>query len=209
MLSAVSGATAPRRRPTSPPHGLTLCPHGPHPPTLQFFYSGVPWESEAREYVAQTLNAATGSSKTRADVIAVSAMEGVGVAEALLKYHALSSTQYHIPYTNVRTIANWLHQPITQVGTWLPGCSIIGGLAAAAVESPYPTCLSVPVLPILSTATATADTLYCYCYCCHSLLQCAAACLLPSLGALPLPACMWTTCCTAWCTSCFTDCTAW
>lgn len=41
-------------------------------------------------------------------------------SEALLKYQALSSTTRKIPYTNVRALSNWLHQPVTQVGLRWP-----------------------------------------------------------------------------------------
>uniref|UniRef100_A0A7S0RA27 Nucleoside phosphorylase domain-containing protein n=1 Tax=Chlamydomonas leiostraca TaxID=1034604 RepID=A0A7S0RA27_9CHLO len=88
----------------------------------QFFYSGVPWELKARDYAADTLRAAgvAGDSVTARDVIAVSAMEGIGVAEALLRYHGLATTPRKIPYTHVRTLSNWLHQPVAQVkpGVW-------------------------------------------------------------------------------------------
>lgn len=68
----------------------------------QFFYNGVPWELKAREYAADTLHAASaelqaagngtrlsvarplGSAKV-ADLVAVSAMEAVGVSEVRTK----------------------------------------------------------------------------------------------------------------------------
>lgn len=114
----------------------------------QFFYSGSPWELKARDYAAATLTAAwdllaAGAANdsqgqaddssggrhrrqarpaavTAADMIAVSAMEGVGVSEALLRYHALSTTRRPIPFTNVRTLSNWMIQPIvqSQPGVW-------------------------------------------------------------------------------------------
>ncbi|KAL6760862.1 hypothetical protein V8C86DRAFT_2546614 [Haematococcus lacustris] len=86
----------------------------------QFFFSGVPWEVKARDYAAQTLAAALGGTWSAADVLAVSAMEGIGVAEALLKYHQLAHTRRKIPYTHVRTLSNWLHPPVHQVrpGVW-------------------------------------------------------------------------------------------
>ncbi len=111
----------------------------------------MPWETKARDYAAEVINAALGpppgSPRTSADVIAVSAMEvtcvpacsrtcaklawmlhpshavphassvpqGIGVGEALLKYHGLQTTRRRIPYTHVRTLSNWLHQPVQQV----------------------------------------------------------------------------------------------
>ncbi len=54
--------------------------------------------------------------------------------EALLKYNKLASTSYAIPYANVRTLSNWMHQPVAQVGqgqSWMhqPG-------AGAEVDAP-------------------------------------------------------------------------
>ncbi|EFJ50281.1 hypothetical protein VOLCADRAFT_89239 [Volvox carteri f. nagariensis] len=95
----------------------------------QFFFTGAPWEIKARDYAAQAIATAlvygkrgSGSrdSLSAREVIAVSAMEGVGVAEALEKYHRLSTTKRRIPYTNVRTLSNWVHQPVGKVaeGEW-------------------------------------------------------------------------------------------
>jgi hypothetical protein len=44
----------------------------------------------ARNYTAQTLNLATGGTLTQADVIAVSAMEAVGVAPAIELHNQIS-----------------------------------------------------------------------------------------------------------------------
>ncbi|KAG2438952.1 hypothetical protein HYH02_010745 [Chlamydomonas schloesseri] len=87
----------------------------------QFFFTGAPWEIKARDYAAQAISTALGFAKPGSgardsvdatEVIAVSAMEGVGVAEALEKYHRLDSTPRRIPYTNVRTLSNWIHHPV-------------------------------------------------------------------------------------------------
>ncbi|KAJ9507064.1 hypothetical protein QJQ45_004663 [Haematococcus lacustris] len=90
------------------------------PAVVAVDHSGVPWEVKARDYAAQTLAAALGGTWSAADVLAVSAMEGIGVAEALLKYHQLAHTRRKIPYTHVRTLSNWLHPPVQQVrpGVW-------------------------------------------------------------------------------------------
>ncbi|GFR47452.1 hypothetical protein Agub_g9177, partial [Astrephomene gubernaculifera] len=108
----------------------------------QFFFTGAPWEIKARDYAAEAISAALGfgsrgnsnsnNSSSRGttagsrgqqqqqlgadQVIAVSAMEGVGVSEALLKYHRLDSTPRRIPYTSVRTASNWVHPPLGKVG---------------------------------------------------------------------------------------------
>ncbi|GAX73669.1 hypothetical protein CEUSTIGMA_g1120.t1 [Chlamydomonas eustigma] len=139
----------------------------------QLFFNGSPWELKARDYAAETLNAALkhmaavelkvrGSSSasqkehmlggglaswkqaklnlplgevheeqttledlskkavTADSMIAVSAMEGVGVSEAFMRYHALSTTLSPIPFTHIRTLSNWMLQPIQQVspGVW-------------------------------------------------------------------------------------------
>jgi hypothetical protein len=42
--------------------------------------SGVPFELKARDYAAETLTAALGVTRTSRDVLAVSAMEAIGVA---------------------------------------------------------------------------------------------------------------------------------
>jgi hypothetical protein len=54
---------------------------------------------KARDYAAETLTAALpdGPRYSAQDVIAVSAMEGIGVGEALLKYHGLASTHRYRP----------------------------------------------------------------------------------------------------------------
>lgn len=47
----------------------------------QYFWSGAPWEIVARAYVAETLNLATKSSSfAQNNVLAVSAMEGIGLS---------------------------------------------------------------------------------------------------------------------------------
>lgn len=86
----------------------------------QFFYSGVPWDMTARNYSALTINLAFNTSLTAHDVIAVSAMEAVGVAQTLDAYNALNNTKYKIPYVFVRGNSDWLHQPVMQLadGTW-------------------------------------------------------------------------------------------
>ena len=47
-------------------------------------------------------------------------LQGVGVSEALLRYHALSTTRQPVPFTNVRTLSNWLVPPLVQTspGVW-------------------------------------------------------------------------------------------
>lgn len=45
----------------------------------------------------------------------MSAMEGVGVAEAIERYHGLASTLRRVPYTNIRTASNLIHHPVAQV----------------------------------------------------------------------------------------------
>lgn len=90
------------------------------PPTVcqetdgQFFYSGIPWDITARDYVAQGINLAFGysgnASKTGLDVIAVSAMEAIGFGEAFERYHRKPDVK-KIPYTTVRGNSNWLHHP--------------------------------------------------------------------------------------------------
>lgn len=101
--------------------------------------SGVPYEMRSREYVAHTINLGLNHSSasepraalaspisraanvSRADVVAIAAMEGVGLAEAVLKYNLLASTARAVPFTNVRAMSNWLHQPLKQVRGWAEG----------------------------------------------------------------------------------------
>ncbi|CAL8467166.1 g6702 [Coccomyxa elongata] len=77
----------------------------------QFFYSGVPWDMVARNYTAQTLILATGKSLTQYDVIAVSAMEAVGVAPAINLHNGMSGYD-QVPYVFVRANSDYLYQPI-------------------------------------------------------------------------------------------------
>lgn len=136
-VAAAAGQQPPTLSPTAPPNvwDYTQCMEVDG----QFFFSGSPWELKAREYAAETLNAALAlpdlaegqaaaprlfkrlpEKVSAADMIAVSAMEGVGVSEALLRYHDLSTTRRIIPFTNVRTLSNWMLQPVTQTkpGVW-------------------------------------------------------------------------------------------
>lgn len=79
----------------------------------QFFYSGVPWEMTARTYTAQVINAAFNTTEySSRDVIGVSAMEAIGVAEALMKWHSMYPILPRIPYVAIRSTSNWLHQPV-------------------------------------------------------------------------------------------------
>ncbi|KAG1654769.1 hypothetical protein FOA52_015329 [Chlamydomonas sp. UWO 241] len=82
--------------------------------------------------VAQAAEAATrlrgGREHTSAtDMVAVSAMEAVGVSEALMRYHSLRTTRDPIPFTNVRTNSNWMVAPIERgagVGEWRVGRAV-------------------------------------------------------------------------------------
>lgn len=76
-----------------------------------------------------TINRQPLQRTNRLQVIAVSAMEGVGVGEALAKYHRLDSTQRRIPFSNVRTLSNWVHHPVTQVGRQRGGGFVRGEAA--------------------------------------------------------------------------------
>ncbi len=74
---------------------------------------------EGRDFAAQALNQAFNASiranltrpYAKEDVQMACAMEGVGVAEALQNYHALSTTTRRIPFTNVRCDAVHVHAP--------------------------------------------------------------------------------------------------
>jgi hypothetical protein len=47
----------------------------------QYFYSGAPWDNVARTYVADTLNKGYNTTSfKKTDVLAVSAMEAIGVS---------------------------------------------------------------------------------------------------------------------------------
>eukprot|EP00878_Enallax_costatus_P023242 GHUV01024710.1.p1 GENE.GHUV01024710.1~~GHUV01024710.1.p1 ORF type:complete len:157 (-),score=18.39 GHUV01024710.1:567-1037(-) len=51
----------------------------------QYFWSGAPWDMVARSYVAEALNNATGgSSYNQNNVLAVSAMEGIGLSSKFM-----------------------------------------------------------------------------------------------------------------------------
>ncbi len=77
--------------------------------------AGAPWELLARDDVASVMREAFNSTVTSADVIAVSAMEAIGLAEAMEKHHRLATTKRIIPYTNVRGMSNHLNKPPTAV----------------------------------------------------------------------------------------------
>jgi hypothetical protein len=87
------------------------------------------WEMAAREYAAAAIStalarlAASGSRQqlpagnvTCADVIAVSAMEGVGLAQAVEQYNSvLPGTARPVAHAYVRAMSDWLHQPVAKV----------------------------------------------------------------------------------------------
>lgn len=103
----------------------------------QFFWSGAPWDFNARTYVAYTLSTALGKDITPYDVIAVSAMEAVGVAAAMAKYSAIPGNP-KIPYTFVRGSSDYVHLPLSsrRVGVWdevktVPPVDFVNGYAYA------------------------------------------------------------------------------
>ncbi|KAF8058359.1 PSMD9 [Scenedesmus sp. PABB004] len=93
----------------------------------QYFFSGAPWEMVARSYVAETMNAAFGSTDfNQTNVIAVSAMEAIGLSMAVQRYNGLSGANRRIPFTVVRGMSNWLHTPLIYKGNgdWEQGALI-------------------------------------------------------------------------------------
>jgi hypothetical protein len=76
-----------------------------------------PWRQQQPGSAAWQATASTARAPnvTRADVVAVAAMEGVGLAEAVTKYNLLAAAPRAVPFTNVRAMSNWLHQPLRQV----------------------------------------------------------------------------------------------
>lgn len=86
----------------------------------QFFYSGVPWDMSARQFTASLLNEVWQGKRnfTQKNVIAVSAMEAVGMSFAIQQYNMFAKKK--LPYTVIRGNANWLHVPVTKLkdGTW-------------------------------------------------------------------------------------------
>ena len=88
----------------------------------QFFYSGVPWEMAARQYVADALNKMDGmdGSLDMTKVTAVSAMEAIGMDDAIIKYNAVQPDDKKIPTVNFRGMSNLLHHPVKQEqdGRW-------------------------------------------------------------------------------------------
>lgn len=111
-----TGLTYPQERlsQSSPPHvwSYTQCMEI----DSQFFYSGAPWDMVARSYVASTLNAAAlpgvGRTFTQRDVIAVSAMEAIGLSQGLQRYYAKRPDVPLVPFTVVRGQSNQLHEPV-------------------------------------------------------------------------------------------------
>ncbi|GFH25415.1 uncharacterized protein HaLaN_23369, partial [Haematococcus lacustris] len=81
----------------------------------QFFYSGVPWDVTARDWVSEAIRTAGFRANASAmDVVAVSAMEAIGFNQAFEQYNALARVP--IGYTSVRGNSNWLHHPVTYSG---------------------------------------------------------------------------------------------
>lgn len=89
----------------------------------QFLFSGVPWEMTARQYIADTMNAADGSDYLdMTKVTAVSAMEAIGLDDAILKYNNQQPEALKIPSVNFRGMSNMLHVPVRREddGRWSP-----------------------------------------------------------------------------------------
>jgi hypothetical protein len=89
----------------------------------QFFYSGVSWDMVARSYVAGVMRAnpifsttkhGKGIKPSQTNVVAVAAMEAIGLGFALEKYWLISGRR--IPFTTIRGMSNWDHTPIQYLG---------------------------------------------------------------------------------------------
>lgn len=123
----------------------------------QFFWSGAPWDMVARSYVADTLNVAFGgSSYSQGNVLAVSAMEGIGLSAAMERYNALSSSRgRRVPFTIVRGMSDFAVPPLQYngAGVWA---------AKAAVEDfkpGYKYAISTTSAVVLSTLQARCERL--------------------------------------------------
>eukprot|EP00775_Hariotina_reticulata_P011305 gene11305-11455_t len=93
----------------------------------QYFWAGAPWDMVARSYAAQVMNQGLATtSYNQANVLAVSAMEGIGLSMAFQQYNSLSSTRRRIPYTYVRGASDWTHSPLVHRGggLWLQGAIV-------------------------------------------------------------------------------------
>ncbi|GAB4815301.1 hypothetical protein N2152v2_002347 [Parachlorella kessleri] len=92
----------------------------------QFFYSGVPYDMQQRNTVAQVINEGLGTNVTAKDVIVVSAMEATGVAYAVDRYQKFSGRD--LPFVVVRGASNYLHTPVEKLpnGTWVPSAAAAG-----------------------------------------------------------------------------------
>ncbi|GAB4815300.1 hypothetical protein N2152v2_002346 [Parachlorella kessleri] len=86
----------------------------------QFFYSGVPYDMQQRNTVAEVINAGLGANVTAKDVIVVAAMEATGAAYAVQRHHKFSGQ--NVPFVVVRGASDYLHGPVQQLpnGTWVP-----------------------------------------------------------------------------------------
>lgn len=103
----------------------------------QFFWSGAPWDYNARQYVAYTLTTALSKPIYADEVIAVSAMEAVGVSAAMTKFHAIPGNP-KVPYTFVRGSSDYVHLPLSTDGSgvWsdietVPAVDFINGYSYA------------------------------------------------------------------------------
>lgn len=103
----------------------------------QFFWSGAPWDYNARQIIAYTLSQGLGQDIEASDVIAVSAMEAVGVAAAMARFTAISGNP-KIPYTFVRGNSDYVHLPLSTNGagfwteiTTVPAVDFVNGYAWA------------------------------------------------------------------------------
>ncbi|KAJ1454673.1 hypothetical protein M885DRAFT_617996 [Pelagophyceae sp. CCMP2097] len=148
---AATGRAAPlwekahaKRGPQARVHGYGECAEA----TSMTYWSGAPYDELARDYVAalidladEGLGIAPQRNRTRADVLAISAMEGSGWMEAL----KLSAKWMagNVPSVNIRGIADYTHEPLVrgkdgawrEDASWLTGAERVNATRDGYVEA--------------------------------------------------------------------------
>jgi hypothetical protein len=91
-----------------------------------FWWQGLPWDAQARGMVAWGLSESVGRRVNASQVVAASAMEGVGFLGGARQAYNLTGKA--IPYTIIRSASDWVHQPVKKAtaggDVWIPADNV-------------------------------------------------------------------------------------
>lgn len=89
----------------------------------QNFWSGHPWDAQARKYIAQLITSSGLANVTAKDVLVASTMEARGFLSAVYNYNA-ANTDTAVPHTIIRGASNHDSQTVARdpadPSVWVP-----------------------------------------------------------------------------------------